>query len=205
MLGSIAVVLIPFFGIGLLALVGFMARTIRNGLEGREHPLADWDDLGGILMDGLRVVGVGLVWLVAAFAAGGLVFAMAAAAGGIAGAMHSEVGGVIAALGAVVAFGFLIVLILLGHVLFPVALIRMMAADRFSEALRLDAILGLVGNKLRFSIYLLLTILLVEILGDLTILFCLVGIIPGTFWAFATYGVAMGHAGRAMGVEPESA
>jgi len=100
---------------------------------------------------------------------------------------------------------YLIVLILLGHILFPVALIRMMAADRFSEALRLDAVLGLVGSKLRFSVYLLLTILLVEILGDLTILFCLVGIIPGTFWAFATYGVAMGHAGRVMGVESESA
>ncbi len=202
-LGSLAVLLVPFFGLGLVLLLGFMARTTRNALAGAEHPLADWDDLGGLFLDGLRVLGVGLVWFVAAFAAGGFLFVLVAMAGGIAEATHSVFAGMVAVLGIIVTFGFVAVLVALVHVLLPTALIRMMAADRFAEAFHFDTIFDLIRNNLRVSLYLLLTILLIGILGDLSALLCLVGLIPGIFWVLASYGVAMGHAGRLMEVTVE--
>ncbi len=198
--GSVAVLLIPFLGLGLLLLFGFMARTARNALEGAERPLAAWDDLGGLLLDGLRVLGVGLVWFVAVFAAGGLLFALAAMVGGIAETTHSVFAGIVTVLGFIVTFSFVAVLVALAHILLPTALIQMVAADQFAEAFRFDAIFDLIRNNLRISLYLLLTMLLIGILGDLSPLLCLVGFFPGMFWVFASYGVAMGHAGRLMGV-----
>ncbi len=201
-LGCIAVLFIPFFGVGLLALLGFMARSVRKALEGAEHPLADWNDMGGLLVDGVRVIAAALVWIVAGFAAGGLFFAMFAMLGGILGSTGLAIFAAVVALGGVIAVGVLVAWGVLMHVLFQAALLRMIATDSVAEAFRFDAIFKLVGDNLRVQIYLILTLLLVGALGGLSVLPCVVGAIPGAFWAFATYGVAIGHAGRVMEVAP---
>ena len=41
-----------------------MARTARNVIAGAQTPLPEWDDLGDFFNEGLRLVGVMLVYLI---------------------------------------------------------------------------------------------------------------------------------------------
>ena len=86
-------------------------------------------------------------------------------------------------------------------------LLRLAATNRLGEAFRFNEHLTLIRGHLGTFLFLLLTLLLFHLLSEATILLCLIGIVPGTVWAFAASGAAIGHAGRLMGVrlEPEDA
>ncbi len=62
---------------GVPFIMGYWARTMKNVAAGQPRPLPSWDDLGGIFSDGLRLLGVYLVYtlgiLVAMALVGGVV------------------------------------------------------------------------------------------------------------------------------------
>ncbi len=63
-LGSLLFSIVLIGLLGFLVFFGYGIRTIRNVMNDVEHPLPDWDDIGGDLGRGAKaVVGV-LVWLV---------------------------------------------------------------------------------------------------------------------------------------------
>ena len=53
--------------IGIPFLMGYWGRTLKNVAAGVRHPLPEWDDLGGLFGDGLRLFGVQLVYLLSEF------------------------------------------------------------------------------------------------------------------------------------------
>lgn len=52
-----------FFIIGWFFVLGYMARTARNIISDQPNPLPEWDDLGEYFNDGLRLVGVVLLYI----------------------------------------------------------------------------------------------------------------------------------------------
>lgn len=60
----LAPVLIGF--IPLLVLFGYALDTLRNVMYGQEHPLPDWEDWGGFLKRGFRLLAAFFVWVLPA-------------------------------------------------------------------------------------------------------------------------------------------
>ena len=185
--GCLAVVAIVFFGIGLLALFGFLFQTARRARAGEEHPMPEWGDLAELLGDGLRVLAVILGYLLPV-----AVLAL-----------------VLAILTVIPLFGALIsvlltpltfLLSLLGLVLIPVAVGRMVASNEIASAFQIQENLRYLQEHLGTYVVFLLIGILIEILSGASVALCLVGAIPGTFWGYAAAGDALGRLARATGI-----
>lgn len=50
--------------VGIFFLYGYMARLVRNVVEGVQHPLPAWDDLGDYFIEGLRLFAVAIVYAI---------------------------------------------------------------------------------------------------------------------------------------------
>ena len=204
LVGCLAVLLIPLFGLGLVALAGYSLATARGMLRGDEHPMPDWNDLGGLLLDGLKVAVVVAAFFAAAAFVGGAVFLFTAFWTFIGQSLGSPAAMVMAVFGVAVSVFFAIFLALLLFGLQPIAVLRLAASGRIGDAFRFGEHLSLIRAHLGTFLFLLLTLILFHILSEATVLLCLIGIIPGAFWGFAASGAAIGHAGRVMGVRAES-
>ena len=51
--------------VGVPFVLGYFSRTLRNVVAGLARPLPDWDDLGGLFNEGLRLTGVYLLHVLA--------------------------------------------------------------------------------------------------------------------------------------------
>ena len=56
--------LLGFLLIGFFFIMGYQARLARNVIAGVQNPLPEWDDLGEYFGEGLRLIGVVLVWII---------------------------------------------------------------------------------------------------------------------------------------------
>lgn len=206
LLGCLAFLFIPVLGLGLVALAGFGLGTTRGLLRGDEHPMPEWDDLGGILVDGLRVAVLFLAYVAVGAIVGGAFVGFAAFWAIVGESIGDPAVVILSVFGGVVTLFFVAFLALLLNGLLPLGLLRLAATNRLGEAFRFNEHLTLIRGHLGTFLFLLLTLLLFHIVSEATILLCLIGIVPGTVWAFAASGAAIGHAGHLMGVrlEPES-
>ncbi|KAA3648718.1 MAG: DUF4013 domain-containing protein [Chloroflexi bacterium] len=64
LIGSV-LMLIPF---GTIPVMGWLIAIIRNKLEDENAGLPDWDDIGTYAVDGLKIMGVSLIWFIPIFA-----------------------------------------------------------------------------------------------------------------------------------------
>ena len=203
MIGSLMVLLIPLLGLGLLALLGFGVRTARGTLRGDEHPMPDWDDFGGLLVDGLKAVGVVLGYSLAAAAMGAVLLGIGIFWAIIGQSMGSPAVVVTSILGSVTSVFFLVFAALIAKALIPAGIMQLAATGRFTAAFRLNENVAWIRASFGTYVVLLLTLILFAIISDATVLLCLIGAIPGYFWGITAAGAAMGHTGRLMGVRLE--
>ncbi len=71
LVGLAGIIFAPFL-IGLvaiIALLGYALDTLRNVMDGRERPLPEWEDWGGFLVRGFRLLAAFFVWLLPAILA----------------------------------------------------------------------------------------------------------------------------------------
>ena len=203
LIGSLMVLLIPLFGFGLLALLGFGVRTARGTLRGDEHPMADWDDFGGLLVDGLKAAGIVIGYSLAVIAMGAAVVGIGILWAVIGQSMGSPAVVVTSILGSITSVFFLVFAALIAKALIPAGIMQLAATGRFGAAFRLNENIAWIRGNFGTYIVMLLTLILFAILSDLTILLCLIGAIPGYFWGITAAGAAVGHTGRLMGVRVE--
>ena len=185
--GCLAVVGILFFGLGLLALLGFAFQTAQRARAGEEHPMPEWADIGSLLGDGLRVLGVALGYLLAP-----LMLTIVAAV--------LSVIPVLGSLADVVIAPVTVLLSLLALVLLPVALAQMVASNEIGSAFRIQENLRLIQAHLGTYVVFLLIVILIEVLEAASFALCGIGIIPGLFWSQAAFGIGLGQSARAMGI-----
>ena len=204
-IGSLMVVLIPLFGLGLLALLGFGVRTARGALRGDEHPMADWDDFGGVLLDGIKAFGVIAGYTLAAVVMGLILVAIGVFWALIGQSMGSPAVVATSVIGSLTSIFFLVFAALIAKALIPFGIVQLAATGRFAAAFRLNQNVGFIRANFGSYVVLLLSLILFSIIADLTIILCLVGAIPGYFWGMTVMGAAIGRTGRLMGVREEPA
>lgn len=202
-IGSLMVLLIPLFGVGLLALLGFGVGTARGALRGEEHPMPDWDDFGSLLIDGLKAVGVILAYSLAVVFMALFLVSIGVFWAMIGQSLGSPVVVATSVIGSLTSVFFLVLAALAAKALIPVGLLQLAATGRFSAAFQLNDNVALVRGNFGAYVVLLLSLILFALVADLTFLLCLVGLIPGHFWGMTVAGAAIGHTGRLMGVRVE--
>jgi hypothetical protein len=129
---------------GIFMLMGYGLDVVRNVLDGKEHPLPEWEDWGGFLIRGLKIFGVYLLW--------SLPFIIVAIPLGIGAALTSDNGrGVLEALGILITICGSCLAILYGlflTLITPAIYIRLAATDRFAAAFEIGRLWALTRDNL---------------------------------------------------------
>jgi len=184
-----------------LFVAGYLWAVTRHAIQTGELVLPEWNDWSTLLVDGLKVTGVTLLFLLPAFMAFGLgyggMMGTSVAAAIVEDAGPSELTPLmgfllLGSLAGVAAFGVGMILMLAASAILPVALTHMIAKDEFAAAFAfrewgaiLRANLGgfLLGYMLMLGLSFVLTIA-IQILQLTIVLCCLVPVVVAAYWMY---------------------
>jgi hypothetical protein len=187
------------FLVGVPFVLGFFSRTLRNVVAGEPRPMPDWDDLGGIFNEGLRLTAVYLLYMLAIFAAiaalGCVVMLPLFALSG-APRHPSEALGGLGGLGIVAGYGLVMLASLALAVYLPAALARSALRGTVADGFAWREILGFIAANLANYLITLVIYLLASFLAQFGFLLCCVGIFPAAFWGYMVLAVALGQTVR---------
>jgi hypothetical protein len=197
-----AFVLLSSVLVGIPFVLGYFARTLRNVVAGAARPLPEWDDLGGIFSEGLRLAAVYLVYVIGVFLVfGALGCLIASPAMLLSGARSAEFDpsraiGAISGLAMAALYGVFMLASLALAVYLPAALartaLRGTVADGFDWRANVEFIRANLGNYLLS----LVVYLAASLVAQLGIVLCCVGIFPAMFWAYLVFANALGQTAR---------
>lgn len=184
--------------VGVPFIMGYWGRTMKNVAAGQPRPLPAWDDLGGIFSDGLRLVGVYLVYTLGLMLVMGLVggvlmvplIALGSTDGGDGAA--AALGG----LGILLFYGMVLLVSLAAIVFLPAALVRSVMRESFSEGFAWQPIVGFIQANLGNYALSLVIYLLASFLSQFGMILCCVGIFPLAFWAYLVLAYGLGETVR---------
>jgi hypothetical protein len=189
--------------VGVPFVLGYFARTLRNVVEGAPQPLPDWDDLGGLFSEGLRLTAVYLLYalgIVAVLGGLGCVLVLPALALSGRGADPSEALGVLGGLGIVALYGLALVASLALAVYLPAALARTALRGTVADGFAWREVLGFIRANLGNYLLTLVIYLLASFLSQFGILLCCVGVFPAAFWGYLVLASALGQTVRLSAV-----
>jgi hypothetical protein len=190
--------------VGVPFVLGYFSRTLRNVVAGEPRPMPEWDDLGGIFSEGLRLTAVYLLYtlgIVAILAALGCVALVPVMALSSRGSDPSEALGLMGGLGIVAVYGLVMVASLALAVYLPAALARAALRGTVSDGFAWREILGFIKANLGNYLLSLVIYLLASFVGQFGIILCCVGIFPAVFWGYMVLAVALGQAVRLSPVQ----
>ncbi len=188
--------------VGVPFVLGYWGRTVKNVAAGQPRPLPAWDDLGGIFSDGLRLVGVYLVY---ALGLAVVMFAMSCVlmapiiALGSAGELDDGPEALFAALGGLgmLLFYAVVMLVSLGALVYlPAAMTRAALRDSFAEGFAWREVLAFIRANLGNYALSLVIYLVASFVSQFAILLCCVGLFPAAFWAYEVLAYALGETVR---------
>ena len=187
--------LLSFVLVGSFFVAGYVVRLIRRTVKGEEHPLPEWDDLGGIFSDGARAMAVYLGHIVPLAL---VVALLGLAAAGAATSSHDAPATLRMMAVAVMLAGY-ILLSLVGVALLvylPAAIVRFVTQDRVAAAFDYRENFLFIKRNLGNYGLAIVTYLAASFLSQFGIILFCVGIFPATFWSTAVFGYVMGEVAR---------
>jgi hypothetical protein len=193
-LGSLFTLLSIFF-VGSFFVAGYVVRITRRTAAGEEHPLPEWDDLGGIFTDGARAI---VVYLGHILPLALLITLLALAAGGAAASSHDapdtlRMMAVLVMLAGYVLFTLVGIALLL---YLPAAILRFILQDRVAAAFDYRQNVLFIKRNLGNYGLALVTFLAASFLAQFGIILFCIGIFPASFWSSAVFGYVMGEVAR---------
>ncbi len=180
-IGAVMAVL-SIFIIPAFFLTGYMVRTARNVMDGADQPLPEWDDWGGLFMDGLYIFIAMLVYSLPFIL---VVFCAILLAGLAAGSAGSDFGDVMAgltALGIFVIACLSIIWMLVLLVVAPVIVVQYARLGELSACFQFSEILALTRDNIGD---ILLTVL---VIFGVSFILSFLGIIPFIGWILSLAG-----------------
>ncbi len=188
--------------VGIFFVSGYWVRFLRRVVAGDPRPLPEWDDLGGIFNDGLKVVGAYFTYVAGVIVVAVGLFCAAVLVGmGIgslsrasegAGSAAAAVGG----LGMAAAYGLFLLLVLVLAIFLPAVFVRVILKDRFGEAFAFRAHLAFIKANLANYALSLVVYLVANFASQFGALLCCVGLFPAVFWSYLIFGYALGETVR---------
>ena len=190
--------------VGVPFVLGYFSRTLRNVIAGEPRPMPDWDDLGGIFNEGLRLTAVYLLYtlgIVAILAALGCVVMLPVMALSGSGADPAEALGLLGGMGIVALYGLVMMTSLALAVYLPAALARAALRGTVSDGFAWREILGFIKANLGNYLLSLVIYLLASFLSQFGAVLCCVGLFPAAFWSYMVLAVALGQTVRLSPVQ----
>jgi uncharacterized protein DUF4013 len=188
--------------IGAFFVAGYWVRLLRRVAGGEPRPLPEWDDLGGIFNDGLKIVGVYAVYVLAVM----LVLGSLGCVGGLVvfglGGLGRGSEGVSDAIGALGGLGFaglymLFVLVNVALSLYlPSALVRVAFRGEFKDGFDWRANVEFIRTNLANYALSLVFYLVASFVAQFGFVLCCVGVFPCAFWALLILGYGLGETVR---------
>lgn len=185
--------------VGIPFVLGYFSRTLRNVVAGEPRPMPEWDDLGGIFNEGLRLTAVyllytlGIVAILAALGCVALLPVMALSGGG---ARPSDAMGLMGGLGIVALYGLVMVASLVLALYLPAALARAALRGTVGDGFAWREIVAFITANPGNYLLALVLYLLASFVAQFAIVLCCVGIFPAVFWSYMVLAVALGQAIR---------
>jgi len=199
LLGGLMCLLSILF-VGTIFIGGYFLRTIRRAARGEARPLPDWEDWGGLFVDGLVAFGVCLVHVFALLlpliAGLGCLFGVAAAGVG-SGEKGGNALGAVAGIGILALYAVVLLLALLLAVYLPAVLTRVAILGRFGVVFEVRENIGLIRRNLGEYLLALVIYLVANFISQFGVILLCVGIFPLTFWSYCVLAYPLGQiAGR---------
>jgi uncharacterized protein DUF4013 len=194
--------ILSVFIIGSLWLMGYWVRLIRRAASGEDRPLPEWDDLGGMLVDGLKGAGIYCAYLFAFLIPLGCVVLTVVILGG--GAAHLTRGsedaaqavGALAGLGVMGLYGVMWLVMIVLMVYLPAALTRFALTLRFGAGFELGENFSFIRRNLLNYVLALVLYLVGSFVAQFGVLLCCIGVFPASFWALCLLGWGLGETAR---------
>jgi hypothetical protein len=189
--------------VGIPFVLGYFSRTLRNVVAGEPTPMPEWDDLGGLFNEGLRLTAVYLLYSLGAVAIlalpiGALVLPAVALSGS--GREPSEGLAALGALGIVAFYGIILVVSLALAVYLPAALARSALRGSVADGFAWREVLAFIRANLGNYLIALVIYLVASFLSQFGVLLCCVGVFPAAFWGYMVLAVALGQTIRLSSV-----
>jgi hypothetical protein len=201
LIGGLFALLSPLI-VGAFFVAGYWARLVKRVAAGEARPLPDWDDLGGIFGDGVRIVGLYFIYTLGA----GLIVGIPAGVGclalislGAAAGRSEDAGGAVAALGGLGFTGiyaFFLLLMLTLALYLPAAFVRVVIKDDFGAGFAFRETFQFIKANLGNYALSLVLHLLAGFVAQFGVLLCCVGVFPIAFWGYCVLGFALGETVR---------
>jgi hypothetical protein len=185
--------------VGIPFVLGYFARTLRNVAAGSgPAPLPEWDDLGGLFEEGLRLTAVYLVYALGALVVFGVLFAvllLPAIATSGAGRAADAIGA-LSALGMLALYAIVMLVSLALAIYVPASLARTALRGSIGDGLAWrDNVEFIRANLANYALSL-VGYLLASFVSQLGLLLCCVGIFPAAFWSYLVLAHALGQTAR---------
>lgn len=192
-LASVILIGIPF-------LIGYLARLVRNVINGVPNPLPEWDDMGRDFAEGLRFIGIGLIYMLPGVAILCMILVPLVAIGALSGNHsidpdHAE--------GLVGIFWCLTLPLGLIYLIWiPAAFLMAAVEERFGAAFEFGRIWRFLRNNAgNYVLAILVAIVARFASGFGIILFC-IGIFFTVFWAMVVSFYAFAQVWKVSPVKP---
>jgi hypothetical protein len=185
--------------VGIPFVLGYFGRTLRNVVAGTARPLPEWDDLGGIFSEGLRLAAVYLVYLLGvAVVFGGLGCLFMAPVMLLGGARSSEFDpsqavGAISGLAMVALYGLFMLASLAMAVYLPAAIARAALRGTVADGFDWRAVIAFIKANLGNYALSLVVYLAASLLAQFGMILCCVGLFPAVFWSYLVFAHALGQ------------
>ncbi len=169
-----------FLIVGWFFIFGYLARVVRNVVAGAAVPLPEWEDLGGFFNEGLRLVGVLLVYILPPI----VLFVTIMIPAGILGGVDNEG---LQALGSGMAgcISCLFVPLALAMMIFmPASLLFAAVEQRFGAAFEFARIWAFIRANVGNYLLAVVVYLIARFLGGFGIALLCIGVIFTGFWSF---------------------
>jgi len=183
--------------VGAFFVAGYLARLIQRVARGELLPLPEWDDFGGLFVDGAKLLGAYLIYTLGLYLVLGCPFGMLMVVVGASSGRHDSGGlGALAGLGIFALYGALLLGSLIIGLYLPAAFVRMALNGEFRAAFQVTENLAFIRRNLLNYLLSLVLYIIGAVVAQFGILLCCVGIFPLSFWGLCMFGWGLGETAR---------
>lgn len=187
LIGSLFTIL-SIFLVGSIFIAGYAARLVRRAARGEPYPLPEWDDLGGMFVEGVAVIGAYLIHLLPAVALFVVMVIPVAVLGESEGEPNPAAVMIMIPL---LIVAFVLVFALMFY--FTAAFTRLAIEERFSAAFEFQPNFAFLKRNAVNFLMAVLAFMVANFIAQFGILLFCVGILPATFWSQCVGAYALGE------------
>lgn len=186
-------VLASIFIIGVFFVLGYMARLTRNVVEGQQHPLPEWDDLGDFFVEGFKLFVIGIVYAIPIAL---LIAALVIPAAVLSNVGDNETMRDFGGLGVSCVWCLVFPLGLALTFWLPAAMLMAITSGQFSAAFEFGHIARFIRANIGNYLLAIVVLFVARFAAGLGVFLLCIGLIFTHFWAYAVTAFAFGQVYR---------